>query len=112
MLDRIKRDGQLAPALDYPVQTWVWGDDLAMVFLTGEVVVDYSLRLKRELDSSRLWVTAYSNEIPCYLASRRILSEGGYEASSWLLPTRLAPATEDILVDAVRGLLPVDFRRE
>jgi hypothetical protein len=25
-------------------------------------------------------------------------------------PTRLAPATEDILVDAVRGLLPADFR--
>jgi len=112
MLDVIKRDGQLAPALDYPVQTWVWGDDLAMVFLAGEVVVDYSLRLKRELDSSRLWVTAYSNETPCYLASRRILSEGGYEASSWLLPSRLGSDTEDMVIDAVRGLLPADFRRE
>lgn len=30
-----------------------------MVFLPGEVVVDYALRLKRELDRNRLWVNAY-----------------------------------------------------
>ena len=113
MLQIIQRDGQLPHALNYPVQTWVWGDDLGMVFLAGEVVVDYSLRLKRELDRSRLWISAYSNEVPCYIASRRILAEGGYEADSSMIsygqPARLAPAAEDTLVDAVRGLLPTDF---
>ncbi len=116
MLAVIKRDGQLPRALDYPVQTWVWGDDLAMVFLAGEVVVDYSLRLKRELDRSRLWVSAYSNEVPCYIASKRLMKEGGYEVDSSMIsygqPTRLAPAAEETLVDSIRSLLPEYFRRE
>ena len=33
--------------------------------LAGEVVGDYSLRLKRELGGDRLWVTAYANDAPC-----------------------------------------------
>ena len=48
VLGRLKRGEQLAP-MQYPITTWTFDDDLAMVFLTGEVVVDYSLRLKREL---------------------------------------------------------------
>jgi neutral ceramidase len=48
---------------------------MAMVFLAGEVVVDYALRLKWEIDQKRLWVVAYSNDVPCYIPSRRILSE-------------------------------------
>ena len=35
----------------YVVQTWCFGDDMAMVFLAGEVVVDYALRLKWETDA-------------------------------------------------------------
>ena len=52
----LERDGQLRKSFDYPITTWTFGDDLAMVFLPGEVTVDYALRLKRELDGSRLWV--------------------------------------------------------
>jgi hypothetical protein len=47
--------------------------------MTGEVVVDYSLRLKKELGPDKLWVNAYSNDVPCYIASRRVIGEGGYE---------------------------------
>ena len=65
--------------LDYSVQAWRFGDELAMVFLPGEVVVDYVLRLKKEFDPARLWVTAYANDVPCYIPSERILREGGYE---------------------------------
>ena len=46
---RPRRDSS-RPKLSYPIQTWTFGDQLAMVFLPGEVVVDYSLRLKREFD--------------------------------------------------------------
>ena len=36
--------GETFPAeIDYSVTTWTFGDDLAMVFLPGEVVVDYAL---------------------------------------------------------------------
>ena len=53
-----------------------------MVFLPGEVVVDYVLRLKKEFDPARLWVTAYANDEPCYIPSERILKEGGYEGGA------------------------------
>src|SRR4029450_11779061 len=89
------------------------------VFLGGEVVVDYSLRLKRELDAERLWINAYANDVPCYIPSQRILREGGYEAESSLWyydrPQRLAPETEELIVRTVKELLPesliVDSRR-
>ena len=97
----------------YPVQTWCFGDALAMVFLGGEVVVDYALRLRWEGAGDRLWVVAYSNDVPCYIASKRVLSEGGYEADSSMIyygrPTRLAPEAEDRIVGAVHDLLPDAF---
>jgi len=101
-------------SLSYPIATWTFGKDLAMVFLAGEVVVDYALRLSTELDAERLWITAYANDAPCYIASKRILREGGYEADSSMIyygrPARLMPETEEILIDTVRKLLPAEFR--
>ncbi len=113
-LARLDRGEPPSPTLSYPVQTWRFGDQLAVVFLAGEVVVDYSLRLKSELDSSRLWINGYANSVPCYIPSRRILSEGGYEAetSLWYYdrPQRLAPETEDLIIEAVKDQLPPDWR--
>jgi hypothetical protein len=112
-LARLDRGERLPAALPYVVQTWTFGEDLAMVFLAGEVVVDYALRIKQEFDPARLWITAYANDVPCYIPSRRILREGGYEAedSLWYYdrPARLAPETEDLIHDAVHELLPKQY---
>jgi hypothetical protein len=112
-LARLDRGETLPRTLPYLVQTWVFGDALAMVFLPGEVVVDYALRLKREADASRLWINAYANDVPCYIPSRRILQEGGYEAedSLWYYdrPARLAPECEDLIIQTVRKLLPQSY---
>jgi hypothetical protein len=112
-LARLDRGEQIPSKLPYAVQTWTFGDELAMVFLSGEVVVDYSLRLKGEFRSEKLWVNGYANEVPCYIPSRRILQEGGYEAetSLWYYdrPARLAPATEDLIVSTVHELIPASF---
>ena len=113
MLDRLDHGQPPPTTLSYPVQTWSFGDDLAMVFLGGEVVVDYSLRLKRELDVERLWVNAYANDAPCYISSRRVIAEGGYEVDasmdSYGRPTRFAPEIEDLIVSTVKALLPPSF---
>jgi hypothetical protein len=102
--------------LEYPIQTWSFGTDLAMVFLPGEVVVDYGLRLKRELDSSRIWVNGYSNDVPCYIASKRVIAEGGYEVDasmdSYDKPTRFDPSVEDIIINKTHELLPDSFRNK
>ncbi len=111
-------DGKEIPTTipDYPVQTWCFGEDLAMVFLGGEVVVDYSIRMNEMFDGDRLWINAYSNDVPCYIASARVLREGGYECDSSMLyyrrPTRLAPEAEDVLCDAVQKIMPHVFYSE
>lgn len=112
-LDRISRGESLPASLTYPIQTWTFGEDLTMIFLAGEVVVDYSLRLKEELGEDRLWVTAYANDVPCYIASRRVIQEGGYEVVSSMYsydrPLRFVEEREDLIVETVHGLLKPSF---
>src|SRR5262249_23609554 len=99
--------------LPYMVQTWTFGNDLAMVFLPGEVVVDYSLRLKSEFDPARIWVNGYSNDAPCYIPSERVLDEGGYEGGAAMVyydrPTRFASGSEDRITSAVHDTLRGSF---
>ncbi len=72
----------------FPIQVVRFGDDLMMVAICGEVVVDYSLRFKKELRLNHpstaagdeiIWVAGYSNYVFGYLPSLRVLREGGYE---------------------------------
>lgn len=110
--------GEKPPASrTYEVFTWTFGNDLAMVFLPHEVVVDYALRLKRELDGSRLWINAYSNDVSNYIISKRLIGEGGYEVNNSLSssvsygrPEQVQPAMEDRIVGCVKELLPEGFR--
>lgn len=115
-LDKIARGEAIPTNLTYPITTWTFGKALAMVFLPGEVVVDYSLRLKKELAPGRLWVNAYSNDVPCYIASRRVIQEGGYEVDysmySYNQPSRFQEGIEDLIVSTVHGLLPASFKPE
>jgi hypothetical protein len=103
----------LPTAVTLPVQAWTFGGELALVFLGGEVVSEYALRLKRELDGARLWVSAYANDVPCYVPSARMFPEGGYEVDGSMdyygFPTRLALGTEDRLIAAVRSIVPAEF---
>lgn len=66
----------------YPVQVIRLGDMLTLVTLGSETVVDYSLRLKGEIDSPAVWVAGYSNDYAGYIPSRRVAVEGGYEAQN------------------------------
>jgi hypothetical protein len=112
-LRRLERGEKLPTELPYLLQTWNFGSELAMVFLPGEVVVDYSLRLKQEYDAKRLWVNAYANDVPCYIPSKRIWREGGYEGGGAMIfydrPTRLTEGTEELIVAAVHKLLSRGF---
>lgn len=75
----------------------------------GEVVVDYSLRLKKELAGPAVWVAGYSNDVMGYIPSRRVLEEGGYEAGGAMLyspthPGPWAPALEEQIVGTIHEL--------
>lgn len=113
-LDRIARGHAIPVDLSYPVQTWTFGNELAMINLAGEVVVDYSVRLKNELGAERLWINAYANDAPCYIASRRVIREGGYEAEGSMYyydkPSPFVEEVEDSIIAAVHDLLPASFK--
>ncbi len=106
--------GKIPDRLPYLVQVWSFGRDLAMVFLPGEVVVDYGLRIKREFDGARVWVNGYSNDVPCYIPSRRVWDEGGYEAAGAMVyynrPNRFDGTQEARIMDAVQALMPKTFQ--
>jgi hypothetical protein len=113
-LARLDRGETLPTELSYLVQVWNFGSELAMVFLSGEVVAEYSLRLKKEFDPTRLWITAYANAVPCYIPSRQVWQQGGYEGGKAMiyydLPTRLSENTEELIISAVHRLMPPEFR--
>ena len=112
---RINRGEVLPREIPYAVQTWNFGRELAIVFLTGEATVDYSLRLKKEFEDKRLWVTAYANAVPCYIPSKRVLREGGYEAETNMTyydwPAKLDEGTEDRIIDSVHEIMPEGYAK-
>ena len=87
------------------MQAWQLGDDLTLVALGGEVVVDYALRLKKELGRDSTWVAGYANDVMAYIPSLRVLKEGGYEGGGAMvyygLPTVWAPKVEELVVRTV-----------
>ena len=86
----------------YPVMTWRLGKELTWAALGGEVVVDYSLRLKRELGDD-LWVLGYSHDVMAYIPSERVLKEGRYEGKDSMVYYGLPSAWKEGVEEAVIG---------
>ncbi len=129
MLATHRRMGRLPETYPMPIQAWRFGDQFTMVFLGGEVVVDYALRIKQELGAPAkvrnmnfkppeellpptqppVWVTAYANDVFGYVASERVRSEGGYEVDTsmiyYLQPGRWSTGTEEVIMRRLHELL-------
>lgn len=108
LLEELQKEGRLRADYPYLVHVIRFGNDLTLVALAGEVVVDYALRLKRELSGAPVWVAGYSNETFGYVPSARVLAEGGYEAGGAVLysslPGPFAPSIEERIVGKVHEL--------
>ncbi len=97
--------------LEYPylVQVLRLGKSLTIVALSGEVVVDYAIRLRNDFPGEPLWIMGYSNDVFGYVPSLRVLNEGGYEGGGAMtytsFPGPFAPSVEDRIMGQVTGLL-------
>ena len=88
-----------------PIAVWQFGGDLTLVGLSGEVVGEYVPLLRQALGPDRLWIAAYCNEVFGYLATAKILEEGGYETRGLFhQPGFFCPRTQDAVIAAVRDL--------
>lgn len=108
MLEAYNR-GWTPDHLVYPVQVVRLGHDLTFLALGGEVVVDYSLRAKREFAGENLYVAGYSSEVMCYIPSLRVLKEGGYEPDESMIyygfPGPFDNGVEERIFTAIREVM-------
>lgn len=108
LLKELKETGKIRSTYEYPVQVMHFGTDWTIVALGGEVVVDYSFRIERELSPSNVTVAGYSNDVFGYVPSLRVLQEGGYEAGGAMLwgslPGPFAANVEDKIIGKVLDL--------
>jgi hypothetical protein len=106
LLESVDAGRPLKASYPYPVSAWHVGSDVQWLFLGGEVVVDYALRIKSELASQRTWVAGYSHDVMAYIPSRRVLMEGGYEGGGAMvyygLPCPWSPEVEERIIEEVR----------
>lgn len=109
MLDTLDKEGRLPDHYPYPVQVARFGQALTFVALGGEVVVDYSIRLKKELNRTPLFLVAYANDVMGYIPSLRVLKEGGYEGGGSMIfygrPGPWAESVEELVVQKVHDLV-------
>lgn len=95
--------------LVYPIQAVRFNHDFTILALSDEVVVDYSLRAKKEFSGENLFVSGYSSEVMCYIPSQRVLGEGGYEADENMIyygfPGPFADGVEDRVFKAIRQVM-------
>lgn len=108
LLQELESRGRITDTYPYyPVQTWKLGESVHWVALGGEVVVDYALRLKKELPvKATVWVAGYANDVMAYIPSARVLREGGYEADFsqiyYGMPGKWSPAIEELIIAKVK----------
>lgn len=109
LLKELKETGKIRSTYDYPVQLIQFGQDWTVIALSGEVVVDYSLRLEKELAPANVYVAGYSNDVFGYVPSLRVLQEGGYEGGGAMLwgslPGAFATDVEDKIIGKVMELV-------
>ena len=105
---KIQQNGKLDDHYPYPIGRWKIGEKIDFVFLGGEVVVDYAIRIKRELSGSNTWVAGYANDVMAYIPSLRVLKEGGYEGGGsnvyYGLPTLWDDDLEETIINSVHEI--------
>jgi hypothetical protein len=109
LLSDLDRGEKPAQSYDYPARVWRLGDNLTIVFLAGEVVVDYALQIRQKHGWDRVWVSGYNDDVFAYIPTARIIKEGGYEGDTSMLgygwPAPFEPSIEKRILDAVDALI-------
>jgi neutral ceramidase len=107
MTSQLRDKGNRLLEYSYPIQAWRLGT-LTWAALAGEVVIDYSNRLRREVGSD-LWVLGYCTDVMAYIPSERVLKEGRYEGESSMIPhgrpSKWNPGLEDKIVAKTQELI-------
>ena len=93
----------------YPLQVIRFNNDLTILGMSGEVVVDYSLKMKKEYGNENLLVGGYCTEVMCYIPTLDVQKGGGYEPDKSMIyygmPGPFADNTEEKIVTTIHRLM-------
>lgn len=75
---------------------------LCLIFIPGEVFVDYALEIKQSSPYRHTFVSAYNDTTITYVPDAIAFEEGGYETGPWCYST---PETGQVLVEQSMKLI-------
>ena len=104
-------EGPLTQTVPFPIHVWQL-DTLRFIALSGEPVVDYSLRFKQQYGFSSTWVAGYCNELTAYIPSLRVLREGGYEGVSGMMEYGWPAAFDETIEERIAGAVEALIKKE
>ena len=107
LMREFEKKGAIDGVYPYPIGHWKLGGLVDFIQLGGEVCVEYSLRLKKEMTGENTWVAGYANDVMAYIPSLRVLKQGGYEGGGsnvyYGLPGLWDESLEDLIVKNAKG---------
>jgi hypothetical protein len=128
LIEQQQRGEEWITSYRAPIQVVRLGQELTIIGLSGEPVVDWSLKLKQrartiefganamqqdepvnKLPPPMIWVAGYCNDMFGYVPTHRVQQEGGYEAGraslwSWI-PAPFTTGIERQIDEAVNRLI-------
>lgn len=97
-INKMDRGEELDSTVPFPAQAWKFGESGPLcIWLSGEPVVDYSLRFKQSYGWDTTWVSGYNGDLQAYIPTLRVLREGGYEGGDGMMEYNLpSPFNEQV----------------
>jgi len=93
--------GRKSETIDLEVQAIRLSDEVAMVFLPGEVFVELGLEIKRASPFKTTLVVELCNDAPGYIPTRKAFAEGSYETVN----SRVQPGGGEAMLQTAIKLL-------
>lgn len=78
-------------------------NDVRILFMPGELFVEYQLAAKAERPDLKVAMAAYGDFEPGYIGTADLYGKGGYEVSE--RASNVDPSVEEVLMGAIRKLL-------
>jgi hypothetical protein len=101
---RAIHDGTVKDRLPHYISLWHLDDQTRLVAMEGEVSTEYSLLIKKWFGPLTTMTLGYTNGVYCYVPTRKMIGEGGYEANCnffFNLRGPFVPEIEDIILGQI-----------
>ncbi|MBP1991837.1 neutral/alkaline non-lysosomal ceramidase N-terminal domain-containing protein [Paenibacillus eucommiae] len=97
-------NGTIKESLPLYILGWKLDEATRIIAIEGEVSTQYALMIKKLYGNDRTLVLGYSNGVFCYIPTRQMIREGGYEAECnyfFGLSGPFVPEIEDVIMAEV-----------